>query len=167
MTTAYLSLGSNVRPEANLRLGVRELARRYGDLIVSPTYRNEAFGFSGADFLNLVLRCDAKSSLTALRHDLEEIHALAGRSRNAKQADRTLDIDVLMYGRQIVETSAIELPRPDILRYSFVLKPLADIAPEETHPRTGMSFAEHWAAWPQDEHPLTRVALDFGIRGGR
>ena len=54
MTTIYLGLGSNVDPQRNLCFGLDELSRRFGELVISPTYQSEAVGFEGDDFLNLV-----------------------------------------------------------------------------------------------------------------
>ena len=151
-------------PERNLRIAARELARRYRNLELSPVYRNPAFGFDGADFFNLAARCDVACSLDELHDDIESIHEIAGRRRGKERfADRSLDIDVLMFGRDVLKTDKRELPRPDVLKYSFVLRPLADLAPDETHPVTGRTFADHWSAWPADEHALTQVAFDFGL----
>lgn len=160
-TRVYLSLGSNIDPERHLRLGVRELVNRYGGVVLSPAYRNAAQGFDGADFLNLAVRCDVSVSLEELVADLEQIHDLAGRSRAEQRfADRTLDIDVLMYGR-LTADQPIVLPRPDILEYNFVLKPLCDIAPDEVHPTTGRALREHWAEWPDGDTGLELVDLDL------
>ena len=127
-------------------------------------YRNPAFGFDGADFYNLVARCEVSCTLDELLADIEAIHRIAGRKRGEQRyADRTLDIDVLTFGREVIKSEALELPRPDVLKYSFVLRPLAELAPDEIHPATGRSFAEHWAAWPADGHELTRVVLDFDL----
>ena len=163
MVKVYLSLGSNVQPVRNLRLGVRELSRRYAPLQLSPVYRNQAVGFVGAEFLNLAACCEVDTDLASLNGEIERIHELAGRRRGRnRNADRSLDIDVLLYGREVLTTAGVTLPRPDILKYSFVLKPLADVAPAETHPQTGLSFAEHWAAWRGDDHELTPVDVDLG-----
>lgn len=161
-TRVYLSLGSNVEAEKNLQLAVRELRRRYGDLELSPVYRSKAVGFDGEDFLNLVVACDVDRSVEALAEEIEDIHDLAGRRRGAARfAARPLDIDVLLFGRLVTPGPPLELPRPDVLRYSFVLKPLADVAPDEIHPETGKSFAEHWRAMASADGELRRVALEF------
>ena len=165
-TRVYLSLGSNLEPERHLRLGVEELSKRYAGVVVSPVYRNAAFGFDGADFLNLVVRCDVDASLEELAADLEEIHELAGRTRGEQRfADRTLDIDVLMYGRLTIDAPLV-LPRPDILEYSFVLKPMCDLAPDEVHPVTGRTLADHWGEWPDGDAGLELVDLDFDRQKG-
>ncbi|MEM7503353.1 MAG: 2-amino-4-hydroxy-6-hydroxymethyldihydropteridine diphosphokinase [Pseudomonadota bacterium] len=160
-TRVYLSLGSNLEPERHLRLGVQELMRRYPNVVLSPVYRNAAVGFDGADFLNLAVRCEVAGTLEQLLADLETIHSLAGRTRGEQRfADRTLDIDVLMYGEMIDDTP-IELPRPDLLKYSFVLKPMCDIAPDEVHPVTGRALADHWVEWPSGDAGLEPVDLDL------
>lgn len=162
MTEVYLSLGSNVEPEANLRLAVRELRRRYGELRISPVYRNEAVGFEGDDFLNLVVRCEVDCSVTELSDDLESIHELAGRRRSeAKFSSRTLDIDILLFGALVSDGPPCRLPRPDVLGYDFVLKPLADIAPHGLHPETGRSFSSHWHAMEPDAHELHPLPMGF------
>ncbi|MEM9208584.1 MAG: 2-amino-4-hydroxy-6-hydroxymethyldihydropteridine diphosphokinase [Pseudomonadota bacterium] len=146
MPRVYFSLGSNVDPEKNLKLGVDELRQRYGKLHLSPVYRNKAVGFHGDDFLNLVVSCNARDYIESIQAAIEDIHALAGRQRREKKfSSRSLDIDLLTYGDVVTDVPPVTLPRSDILKYAFVLKPLADIAPNDVHPETGRSYAEHWA----------------------
>ena len=161
MTTIYLGLGSNVDPQRNLRLGIDELRRRFGELVISPTYQGAAMGFDGDDFLNLVVSADSDASPEAIRDELEDIHRLAGRQRNEERfSSRTLDIDLLLAGDLIMNKPPIRLPRTDVLEYAFVLKPLVDIAPDVRHPETGRTFLEHWQGFDQDSQPLTEVDLD-------
>ena len=90
--------------------------------------------------------------------EIERIHAKAGRSRGPdKFSSRPLDIDLLLYGETVDPTPPLRLPRRDILEYGFVLRPLADIAPELLHPVTGRRIAEHWREFDVDSHPLTPV----------
>ena len=152
MTEVFLSLGSNVAPETNLKLAVRELRRRYGELSISPVYRNKAVGFDGDDFLNLVVGCRMDGDLGRLSADIEEIHELAGRNRGRQKfAARSLDIDILLCDREVLQGPPVTLPREDVLRYNFVLKPLADIAPQGIHPLTGRSYADHWEGHAVDD----------------
>jgi len=159
----FLGVGSNVNAEVNLRLGICELRARYGELTISPVYRNKSVGFEGEDFLNLVVAFDTTDSVEQIADHIEAIHRQAGRVRGeAKYASRSLDIDILLYGRKVSEGPPAVLPRPDILQYSFVLKPLADIAPDAIHPETGASFARHWQLMErQSGHALQRVSLDL------
>src|ERR1700733_1151898 len=73
MTRVYLSLGSNLNPEENLRSGVAALREKFGDVAVSPTYRFPAVGFDGPDFLNLAAGIDTDMSAAALN---DWLHAL-------------------------------------------------------------------------------------------
>lgn len=161
-TRVYLSLGSNIEAKKNLRLAIGELRQRYGELRLSPVYRNKAVGFDGDDFLNMVVGLDVESDVESLLENIEAIHALAGRKRgNTRFSSRPLDIDVLLYGQRVSRRAPLALPRPDVLRYSFVLKPLADIAADGVHPETGRSFADHWRAMEEGSHELQPLDIDF------
>jgi 2-amino-4-hydroxy-6-hydroxymethyldihydropteridine diphosphokinase len=154
----YVSAGSNVSPEENLRLACRELARRFGPLAMSGVYRNPPVGFTGDDFLNLVLRFRTAEPPAAVVAELERLHVLAGRVRGLERfAPRTLDLDLLLYGDAIITEHAIRVPRDDIVKYGFVLGPLAELAPDLRHPVTGQTMSELWAAFDQRKFPLERV----------
>lgn len=158
----YLGLGSNVSPEENLSLGVRELRWHYGPLDLSLVYRSRAVGFAGDDFLNMVVGLDTAESIADIREQIERIHGLAGRERGAGRfTSRPLDIDMLLYDDEIVRGPRYTLPRPDILRYGFVLRPLAELAPNLVHPETGRTMCEHWREFAPASQPLTLVTVDF------
>lgn len=160
MARVYLGLGSNIRPEENLRLAIRELRQRYGDLILSPVYRSAAVGFHGDDFLNLVVGLDCDDSPIDIHGQIEIIHELAGRERGSERySSRPLDIDLLLYDDLIAEYPGFQLPRDDVLKYSFVLRPLADLDPTLTHPETGRTISEHWQAFDASRQPLQPVSV--------
>src|SRR5882762_7199608 len=93
MPEVYVAAGSNIEPRLKLRLALTELKRRFGDLKVSSAYRNEAVGFSGADFVNLVLSFDTDTDLHEVLQSLHEVEALCGRPRDApKFAPRAMDL---------------------------------------------------------------------------
>lgn len=158
MVTVYLGLGSNVDAEKNLRLAAGELRRRFGDVRLSRTYRNAAVGFEGDDFLNLVAAFDTAEPPLAIQQQIDEIHDLAGRQRAGdKFSPRTLDVDLLLYGNEIIDEPPLHLPRPDVLEYVFVLGPLAELAPELVHPLSGRPIGEHWQECDASRHPLAPV----------
>ncbi len=158
MASVYLSLGSNIAAEENLRLGLRELRYAYGKLLVSNVYRSEAVGFDGPDFLNLVAGFESNDTPASINERIEAIHGKAGRKRGSERfASRPLDIDLLLYGDLVIDEDGLRLPRPDVLEYSFVLGPLAEVAPLFRHPETDRTIADHWAEFDKTQHPLTRV----------
>lgn len=158
MPVVYLGLGSNVDPEENLRLGINELRRRYGDLVISRTYQNAAVGFEGDDFWNLVVSLESDDGPASIHDEIEVIHGLAGRQRGAdRYSSRPLDIDLLLYGNLVVDEPPLRLPRPDVLAYGFVLRPLAELAPDLKHPETGRTLADHWQECDTAGHPMTLV----------
>jgi 2-amino-4-hydroxy-6-hydroxymethyldihydropteridine diphosphokinase len=149
MAKAYLSLGSNEDAPAHLARALDELRARFGEVIASRLYRTPAVGFDGPDFLNGAAIVDTDLSpeaLDAWLHALEDAH---GRRRDVPRfSSRPLDIDIVFYDDRVLRGPGhLEIPRPD-LRHAFVLKPLADIAPDYRHPLTGQTLAATWAAHP-------------------
>ncbi|MEX2125430.1 MAG: 2-amino-4-hydroxy-6-hydroxymethyldihydropteridine diphosphokinase [Woeseia sp.] len=174
MPRVYLGLGSNIDAAANLRLAVRELRRRFGRLKLSPVYQSAPLGFDGDDFLNTVARLDTGLPVEDILLVLDDIHAIAGRRRDQRKlVSRTLDIDLLLYDRLVVDKPGLRLPRSDVLMYNFVLRPLAELAPGYLHPVTGRRLADHWRDFgsgsdpdsdrkrDSESHPLTRVSIDL------
>ena len=160
MADVYLGIGSNIDAAPNLRLGIRELQYRFGKIEVSPVYRNAPFGFEGEDFLNAVVRLRTDLKPEDILQVLNDIHKIAGRRRDQPPiSSRTLDIDLLLYDRLVVDRPGLHLPRSDVLLYSFVLRPLAELAPDYVHPLTGRRLAEHWREFDADRHPLREVEL--------
>jgi len=156
--TAWVSLGSNVEPARHIRMAVASLRERFGPLRLSSVYRNRAEGFAGEDFLNLVAGFATRETPQGIVDELERLHAAAGRVRGGERfAPRTLDLDLLLYGDRVIES--LHVPRPDITRYSFVLGPLAEVAPELRHPLTGETMASLWQRFDKARHPLHRVPL--------
>lgn len=156
----YVGAGSNIEAERHLRMACRELARRYGGLRLSPVYQSTAIGFDGDDFLNLVVAFRTAEPAAAVVDFLEALHRQAGRVRGASAfAARTLDLDLLLYGDLVDADPAIRVPRADILRYAFVLGPMADLAPALRHPVDGRTMAELWDAFDRDGQPMQRIEV--------
>ena len=159
-TRAYLSLGSNVEPEKNLRAAIAELRTRFGAIDLSPAYRYPAVGFEGPDFLNLAAGIDTALEPQALNdwlHALEDCH---GRRRDVpRYSSRTLDVDIVLYGDLVITGAQnLEVPRAELLQ-TFVLQPLADIAPDAIHPTLHKTIGELWASGSAHGSPGTPVDL--------
>ncbi len=141
----WISLGSNRAREASIRGGVQGLRRAFGALILSPVYETAAEGFVGDPFLNLVAGIETTLTVGEIRAILRRIEADHGRERSGEPfAPRTLDLDLLTFGDRSGEFDGYRIPRDEILRYAFVLGPLADVAPEERHPIAGRCYAVLW-----------------------
>lgn len=155
---AWLSLGSNIEPQANIDEALDGLRAEFGALVVSPVYRSRAVGCEGNDFLNLVVGVKTSLPVKLLRSRLRALEAKQGRQRQAdKNAPRTLDIDLLTYGDLVVETDEFSLPNDDITRYAFVLLPLSEVAGDQIHPLTGLSYGELWSRFNDPSQRLWRV----------
>lgn len=156
MARVYLSLGSNLEPQRHLHAALAELRERFGALDVSPAYRSKSIGFDGAEFVNLAVGLDtglAPAELNDWLHALEDRH---GRRRDVpRYADRTLDVDIVLFDALVLDGPGhLQIPRQE-LQHAFVLRPLADIAPDVRHPLSDRSMAELWAAFPVEREPLT------------
>ena len=160
MAEVYVSVGSNVEPEQQVRSCLRALRERFGPLRVSTIYRSKAVGFTGADFLNLVVQFDTDEDVRQVvssLHALEEAH---GRHRDGpKFSDRSLDLDLLLYDDLVLAEPGLRLPREEITCYAFVLRPLAELAGERRHPVLGRTFSELWQAMAVHAEPLVPVTL--------
>ncbi|AND70010.1 2-amino-4-hydroxy-6-hydroxymethyldihydropteridine pyrophosphokinase [Dyella thiooxydans] len=156
MARVYLSLGSNVEPQRYLPAALDELRARFGALAVSPAYRTKSVGFEGPDFVNLAVGLDTDLPPQALNDWLHALENRHGRRRDVpRYSDRTLDVDIVFYDQLVTEgTEHLQVPR-DELKHAFVLRPIADIAPDFVHPVSGRSMAELWAAFPADTAPMT------------
>lgn len=162
MPRVYLGLGSNIDREAHIRAALKALEDAFGLLLVSPVYESESVGFAGSNFYNLVVGIDTDLPVGALSAQLRGIEDANGRVRGGpKFAPRTLDIDILTYGNACGEIDGVQLPREEILRNAFVLRPLADIAPNDRHPETVRTFLDHWEAYDHQRQKLWPI--DFPL----
>ena len=162
MPQIWLSLGSNQQRKRHLCMAMRRLREHLGEAQVSPLYESDAEGFSGPDFYNLVAGFETEQSPEELIALLYRIEDDLGRKRGEQKfSSRSIDIDLLTYGDQIISVSGKKLPREDILDYAFVLKPLADIAPQQHHPVTAKSYRRHWLEFSPKPQHMQQVSSDF------
>ncbi len=156
MVRVVLGIGSNMDRRRHIRAGVAALRERFGEMTLSPVYESPSAGFKGPDFLNLAAIVHTDLPVDRLQKVLREIEEAEGRTRGDDSfVSRTLDIDVLLYGAMVMRANGYDIPRQEILQYDFVLKPLVDLLPEDKHPETGQTYAEHWAHLRQNHDART------------
>lgn len=134
MSAAWVGLGANLGDaRAALAAAVRALAQLPGTRLhqVSSLYTSAPVDAAGPDYLNAVARLDTTLAPLALLHALQAIENAAGRERPYRNAPRTLDLDLLLYAGQRLDTPALQLPHPRMQERAFVLLPLAEISPEQ------------------------------------
>nr|WP_288931584.1 2-amino-4-hydroxy-6-hydroxymethyldihydropteridine diphosphokinase [uncultured Allomuricauda sp.] len=134
----YLSLGSNLgNRHANLQKAIFRIQQKAGSILdISSVYENPAIGFEGDQFLNIVVSLLTPHTPDALLNILLQIEQDFGRirSEDGGYSSRTLDIDIIYYGSEIVNNDDLVIPHPQMQHRNFVLKPLGDIAPQFYHP---------------------------------
>lgn len=169
MPRVWVSVGSNIDPEAHIRNGLAELRDLFGHLTLSPLYETAPVGIGGDTFLNLVVGFHSDQTPGELRTLMREIEARQGRERNGDPStSRTLDLDVLTYGDLVTDEGGNSLPRDEILLYGFVLAPLADVAGHERHPVLGETYAELWSRLTAlQKQGLRRVDTPTWLTPGR
>ncbi|MDP2610456.1 MULTISPECIES: 2-amino-4-hydroxy-6-hydroxymethyldihydropteridine diphosphokinase [unclassified Oceanobacter] len=164
MAVVFLGIGSNQRPEENIVAGLVALEQQFCLEQVSPWYRSPAMGFDGPAFINLVVKISTDLSLQALGRVLKQLERDFGRAPDAvKFSSRTLDVDVLLYNDLVGEYEGHSLPRGDIRRCAFVLRPLLDIAPDLSCPSSHQRFDSFWPALALQ--PLEQITPPVDVEG--
>ena len=158
MARGAVSIGSNLERESNLKSAIIALGKVFGILSLSPIYESEAFGFKGPPFYNLVAIFDTLLDVRAVRTRIRAIEKTQGREMGTNRSgSRSLDLDILLYDNAIFYDEGLDVPREEILRHSYILKPLADLLPEAPHPVTGESFGEIWGRLGSQQEVLSIV----------
>jgi 2-amino-4-hydroxy-6-hydroxymethyldihydropteridine diphosphokinase len=157
MAQLYVSVGSNIDRQRNIATALQALTETYGELQLSSVYESAAVGFDSAPFYNLVLGFSTQQSPQAVQQQLHAIENQCGRQRTAALSARTMDLDLLLYDDLVMTDGKLVLPRDDINRYAFVLRPLAEIAGTARHPVTAVSYTDMWADFDDEQQPLTRI----------
>ena len=162
MARIYISIGSNIEAEKNIRLAIHALQDHYGKLILSSVYESEAVGFEGDNFLNLVAGVNTDEDVHTVAATLRKIEDDNGRDRNGPRfSPRTVDLDLLLYDDLILKEDGLELPRDEITKNAFVLLPLEEIAPQLIHPVSGNTMCDHWMSFDKESQKLWAIDFKF------
>ncbi len=143
---AYIGLGSNLgNREENIRKAVGLLEKSPGIKVVklSPFYETEPVGdVPQGKFVNAAAEVYTALSPPGLLAVCGNIEDALGRVRTVKWGPRTIDLDILLYGEEVIQTAELTVPHPLMHEREFVLRPLADIAPDAYHPVLGKTVQE-------------------------
>jgi 2-amino-4-hydroxy-6-hydroxymethyldihydropteridine diphosphokinase len=151
ITLAYLLLGSNLGDRADRLAQARhDLAASTGRLVAaSAIYETAAWGLEDQPaFLNQVLAVETLLSSASLLAACQAAEQAQGRERQVHWGARTLDVDILLFGTEIIATPTLAVPHPALPGRRFALVPLAELAPQLQHPQRHQTIAELLATCP-------------------
>jgi 2-amino-4-hydroxy-6-hydroxymethyldihydropteridine diphosphokinase len=142
---SFIGLGSNLgNPLDRCREGIEYLKtiRESQVLRRSSFYRTEPVGFFDQEwFVNAVIELRTTLSARELIQELQSIERLMGRQKPVKWGPRIIDLDILLYGQEVIQTDGLIVPHPELHKRRFVVEPLYEIAPYAIHPAFGVSVA--------------------------
>jgi len=143
MSIVHLNIGSNKNRRTNIRLAIQALEQYFSNIVLSSLFESPSEGFKGNDFYNVGVNITTLKTSNEVVDILRDIENSLGRDRSLpKFSSRMIDLDLVLYGGIIDE--ALNVPRKDILKYAFMLAPLAELNPEVIHPLEGTSYQNLW-----------------------
>ncbi len=156
----FIALGSNMgEREENIRRALELLSQLPDTELVraSSLYDTEPVGeIEQPNFLNAVAELDTDMAARQLLWNLLLIEKRLGRVRTQKWGPRTIDLDLLLFGDQVIDEDDLRVPHPELIRRSFVLTPLAELEPALVHPTTGETIQSHLSQLHVTRPPVKR-----------
>ena len=141
MANIHINIGSNQNRRENLSKAINAIQMAFENTVFSRVYESKAFGFKGDDFYNIGINAITHLTISEVVNVLHKIEDSLGRDRKAlKFSSRSIDLDLILY--DVVIDQNYNLPRDDILKYNFVLMPLAELSPNLTHPQQQQTYAQ-------------------------
>lgn len=147
---AYIGLGANLGEPCAAVLAAMEAIAALDDVHItrrSSLYGSAPVDAGGGDYVNAVVEVHTLLAPHALLEQLHGIEQTAGRARPYRNAPRTLDLDLLLYGQQVLNDARLTVPHPRMLERAFVLRPLAEIAPQRVTAAQLQAVADQ-SIWP-------------------
>ena len=141
----FVALGSNIDPERHLKDAVCLLAKRCRLLAISPVYQTRPVGnVDQPDFYNAAALIETDLSAATLKTQvLAQIEQALGRVRTSdRNAPRTIDLHIVLFGSEILDLGHRHIPDPDLLTYPHLAVPVANLVPQFVHPETGQTLQE-------------------------
>ena len=155
MSLVHLNIGSNQNRHSNIRSAIQSLERCFSDIVLSSLFESPSEGFKGNDFYNVGVNITTSKTTNEVVDILRDIENSLGRDRSLQKfSSRIIDLDLVLYGGIIDET--LNVPRKDILKYAFVLAPLAELNPKEIHPLEGTSYQSLWKTFQSEQDFILR-----------
>ena len=145
--TTYVALGANLGDAAaSVRQAIHDIGTMHGTQVLrsSSLYRSAPVDSSGPDYVNAVLALATTLTAPDLMAHLQQLEQGAGRERPYRNAPRTLDLDILLYGSARIDSPQLTLPHPRMAMRAFVLVPLAEIAPGLVSPQALRAVAAQY-----------------------
>ncbi|OHV12743.1 2-amino-4-hydroxy-6-hydroxymethyldihydropteridine diphosphokinase [Kushneria phosphatilytica] len=163
MSYVLSGLGSNIDRYRHLGAALDALQGEFGSLDISRVFESEPVGFSsGRNFFNLVVGFRTDLSIGELSRWSKTLEKAQGRRHDApKFSSRSLDIDLLLVDDHVGIIDGVHLPREEITRNAFVLRPLAELCPQRHHPLEGRSFAELWQTFDPGRQRLWPIHFEW------
>jgi 2-amino-4-hydroxy-6-hydroxymethyldihydropteridine diphosphokinase len=160
MSSLHLNIGSNQDKRKNIRLALDSLEPHFTKITTSSLYDSPSEGFIGGNFYNIGVNVETDKNINEVVNILHGIENSLGRDRNLpKFSSRIIDLDLVLYDDDIDDK--LNIPRRDILKYAFVLAPLAELNPNDIHPQERVSYLALWKGFQSSkEFELNQYNID-------
>jgi len=160
MSFLHINIGSNQDRRKNIRLALDKLESKFKKITVSSLFDSPSEGFDGSNFYNIGVNVETQNNIHEVVDILHHIENSLGRDRSlSKFSSRIIDLDLVLYDDVIDDT--LNVPRRDILKYAFVLAPLAELDPNGLHPQKGVSYLNLWKEFQSSkEFDLNQYNID-------
>ncbi|SHE21647.1 2-amino-4-hydroxy-6-hydroxymethyldihydropteridinepyrophosphokinase [Bathymodiolus brooksi thiotrophic gill symbiont] len=141
MSEIHINIGSNQNRRHNVAQAIEAFKMNFFNVVCSDIFESAAVGFKGMDFYNMGVNATTDLSITDVLSVLHTIENNQGRDRSQpKFSSRKIDLDLVLYDKVVDEKN--NLPRNDILKYNFVLLPLAQLSPQSVHPLENKTYKQ-------------------------